>query len=57
MLLLASQHNEQGEACGRAFNIVVAEGLEAKGAEVDWRVVLSSGAYKKIFVGCSIVEF
>ena len=23
MLLLANQHNEQGEACGRAFNIVV----------------------------------
>ena len=32
------------------------EGLEAQGVEVDWRVVLSSGAYKKIFVGRSIVE-
>ena len=32
------------------------EGLEAKGIKIDWRVVLSSGAYEKIFVGCSIVE-
>jgi len=34
----------------------VAEGLEAKGVEVDWRVVDTSTAYEKIFVGCSIVE-
>jgi hypothetical protein len=33
------------------------EGSEAQGVEVDRRVVLSSAAYKKIFVGRSIIEF
>jgi hypothetical protein len=32
------------------------EGLEAKGVEVDRRIVGSSAADEKIFVGCSVVE-